>query len=283
MLPSDFSNEPLFFNRQSSQSAASSATSNSACPSAAFLTPQQQPLMLSAGIAKVAHLRFSLQLQHSKLLACELSLDLLALPPAWRASSAPASTWFQVLSASGRHFVQDAQNGQLHTIRPHLQFQQTSPEPVSSPSPIQFVSWDPSRPWRGSTHQSAHQGRPLLQGQLCQTVVPVSSVTRGVFFFFFGVQGSLGVWGWGSQPAHQYVVGQAAYAHGSSGLLPTTRWLNRIDLPFTPFADANKGNQSLRPWRPRSVAFSQVRSVPPSSDGGWTIPLKKRRKKRVAF
>ena len=206
MLPSDFSNEPLFFNRQSSQSAASSATSNSACPSAAFLTPQQQPLMLSAGIAKVAHLRFSLQLQHSKLLACELSLDLLALPPAWRASSAPASTWFQVLSASGRHFVQDAQNGQLHTIRPHLQFQQTSPEPVSSPSPIRFVSWDPSRPWRGSTHQSAHQGRPLLQGQLCQTVVPVSSVTRGVFFFFLGYRGHLGCGGGAvSQPTSMWL------------------------------------------------------------------------------
>jgi len=65
MLPPDVLNEPLFFNRQISQPAASSATTNSACPAAAaaFLTPQQKPLMLSAGITKVAHLKLSLQLQ----------------------------------------------------------------------------------------------------------------------------------------------------------------------------------------------------------------------------
>ncbi len=62
MLPSDISNELLFFNRQISQPAASSATTNSACPSAAFLAVQQKPLMLSAGITKVAHLRLALQL-----------------------------------------------------------------------------------------------------------------------------------------------------------------------------------------------------------------------------
>jgi len=51
MLPSDVLNEQLFFNRQISQPAASSATTNSACPAAAaaFLTPQPKPLMLSAG------------------------------------------------------------------------------------------------------------------------------------------------------------------------------------------------------------------------------------------
>ena len=61
MLPSDVRNEPLFFNRQASQPAASSATTNTAYPAATFLTPQQKPLMLSAGITKVAHLRLSLQ------------------------------------------------------------------------------------------------------------------------------------------------------------------------------------------------------------------------------
>jgi len=109
-------NEPLFFNMQISQPAASSATTNSACPAApaAFLTPQQKPLMLSAGITKVAHLQLSLQLQQPPLLALELRSILLALPPAWRAvvSSAPAATWFQALSASGRQLVQDAQIGQ---------------------------------------------------------------------------------------------------------------------------------------------------------------------------
>ena len=39
MLPSDVLNEPLFFNRQICQPAASSATTNTACPAAAFLTP----------------------------------------------------------------------------------------------------------------------------------------------------------------------------------------------------------------------------------------------------
>ncbi len=57
MLPSDVFNEPLFFNRQISQPA-----TNTACP-AAFLTPQQKPLMLSAGITKVADLPLSSQLQ----------------------------------------------------------------------------------------------------------------------------------------------------------------------------------------------------------------------------
>ena len=60
--------------------------------------------MLSASISKVAHLRLSLQLQEPQLLALELSLVLLAIASAWGAivSSAPASTWFEVLSASGR-------------------------------------------------------------------------------------------------------------------------------------------------------------------------------------
>ncbi len=104
MLPHDILNEPLFFiklfrsplfrstalplyrstalplyrssliNRQISQPSACSATTNSACPAApaAFLTPQQKPLMLSAGVTKVAHLQLSLQLQQPQLLALEL-------------------------------------------------------------------------------------------------------------------------------------------------------------------------------------------------------------------
>ncbi len=85
-----------------------------------------------------------------------------ALPPAWRTivSSAPASTWFQVISASGRQLIQDAQTGQLHIMSPHLQLQQTPPEPVSNPSPVQVISWDPSRPWRGPAHQLARLGSP---------------------------------------------------------------------------------------------------------------------------
>jgi len=48
MLPQDALNDPLFFNRQISQPAASSAAINSARPAAAAtsLTSQQKPLML---------------------------------------------------------------------------------------------------------------------------------------------------------------------------------------------------------------------------------------------
>ncbi|DBA71594.1 TPA: hypothetical protein ACH3X2_001059 [Trebouxia sp. C0005] len=158
MLPSDVLNEPLFFNKQISQPATSPAAINTACPAAAasFVTPQQKPLMLSAGITKVAHLWLSLQLQQPQLLALELNSVLLALPPAWRAvvSSAPAFTWLQVRSASGRQLDQDAQTGQLHTIGPHLQLQQVPLQPVLDPSPVQVISRDPSRPWRGPAHQS---------------------------------------------------------------------------------------------------------------------------------
>ncbi len=50
-LPMDVSKrttkQPLFFNRQISLPVANSATTNTACPAAPFLTPQQKPLMLS--------------------------------------------------------------------------------------------------------------------------------------------------------------------------------------------------------------------------------------------
>ncbi len=78
-------------------------------------------------------------------------------------------------------------------MSPHLQLLQTPSEPVSNPSPVQVISWDPSRAWRGPAHQSAQLDDPLyLQGRLW-----------GPHHL------SLGVWGWGSRPAHQLVVRQA--------------------------------------------------------------------------
>ena len=58
---------------------------------------QQKPLMLSAGIITVAHLRHSLQMEQQQLLNLDLRSGLSVLPPAWRAvvSSAPAASWFQ--------------------------------------------------------------------------------------------------------------------------------------------------------------------------------------------
>jgi len=178
--------------------------------------------MLSVGITKVAHLQLSLQLQQPQLLALELRSVLLALPPAWRVvvSSAPAATWFQALSASGRQLIQHAQTG--HTVSPHLQLLRTPSEPVSNPSPVQVISWDPSRPWRGPAHQSAQLDNPLyLQGRLW-----------GPHHL------SLGVWGWGSQPAHQLVVRQAGQRLRLIRSFATKHPLapKRFDLPPTPFA-----------------------------------------------
>ena len=97
---------------------------------------------------------------------------------------APSSAQSQqpfVFSASGRQLIQDAQTGQLHIISPHLQLQQTPPEPVSNPSPVQVISWDPSRPWRGPAHQPARLGSPCT----CK----VSCGARIILFFFFFLGG----------------------------------------------------------------------------------------------
>ncbi len=54
---------------------------------------------------------------------------------------------------------------------------------------------------------------------------------------------SFGVWGWGSQPAHQLV----AYAYGSSGVCQQAPiGPERYDLPPAPFANANIGAMEFR-------------------------------------
>ncbi|DBA97741.1 TPA: hypothetical protein ACH3X3_012621 [Trebouxia sp. C0006] len=232
MLPSDVLKEPLFFN--------SSATTNTACSAAAFLTPQQKPLMLSAGITKVAHLRLSLQLQQPQLLASELSSVLLALTPAWRTivSSAPACTWFQVLSASGRQLIQDVQTSMLHI---HLQLQQTPPEPVSNPSPVQALE-GPNVP-----ASSARQSLVLARS----AVGPANL--------------SLGVWGWGSQPAHQLVVRQAGLRLRLSRCFATKHPLAPSDLTWGPHLLPTSGqsvDETLQAMELRWVAAMQ-----PSSRG----------------
>ena len=139
------------------------------------------------------------------------------LPPAWRTivSSAPASTWFQFISASGRQLIQDAQTSQLHIISPHLQLQQTPPEPVYNPGPGQVISWDPSRPSRGPAHQPAQLGSLLyLQDQLW-----------GPHHL------SHGVWGWGSPAVQTCCSGQLRLsANPSSGLYTSYRWFINLKL-----------------------------------------------------
>ena len=205
--------------------------------------------MLSASNPKVAYLQHSLQVQQPQLPALELRSLLLALPPAWRAvvSSAPAATWFQVLSVSGSlQFIQDAQTGQLHTISPHLQLQQTQSEPVYNPSPVQVISWVPSRPWSGLAHQSAPLDCPLyLQGRLW-----------GPHHLSLGVVGL----GQSASPISWW-SDKLANAHGSSGLLlPSIHWLRAVRLFPLPTSKQSAA-ETLQAMEVRWVASIQASST----------------------
>ena len=193
----DVLNEPLFLNRQVQVSVPGSAASG-ASSTQRPLTPRDQPLLLAAGITKVAHMHAALRLQHPQPLSDSLQSVLLALPPAWQtfAKSAPSPpAWLQGLTASGDHRIQNASTGQLHTVSPHQhQLLPAQNQGVFNLSPVSVIPWDPSRPWRGPTHQLPQSSPPLYtQGHL------------------WGPDHlSLGVWGWGQQPAHQLVVRQAS-------------------------------------------------------------------------
>ena len=102
--------------------------------------------------------------------------------------SDPTATWCQVRLASGRQLIQDAQTGQFHSVSPHLRLLQNPSEPVSQPGPVQVICSHSSRPRMGPGHQSAQLDSPLyLQGKLWSP---------------HHLPASLGVWGWGSQPAY---------------------------------------------------------------------------------
>ncbi len=223
MLPSDVLNEPLFFNRQISQPAASSATTKAACPAAAFLTPQQNPLMLSAGIIKLAHLRLSLQLQQPQLLASEMSSVLLASSMAhhrqlspnislgFRFSRPPADNSFKMLRQASSTLLAPICNFK----RPH---QSLSVIPALSKSSLGALE--------GPAHQPAQLGSPLcLQGQLG----PASSVAWGVGL---GQSASSSVGGQTSGPT---LTAYQVFGH-QAPIGP-----ERFDLPPTPFANANIG------------------------------------------
>ncbi|KAL3149626.1 hypothetical protein ABBQ32_001668 [Trebouxia sp. C0010 RCD-2024] len=97
MPAGDILNEPLFFNQQILVPLSHSATggSSDSMGSSPF-TPQDQPLMLEAGITKVAHLQAALQSQHPQAFTACLQSILLALPPPWQAiaAAAPAAPAF---------------------------------------------------------------------------------------------------------------------------------------------------------------------------------------------
>ena len=194
----DVLNEPIFFNRQVTVPLGSSAT-GSANGSAASrpLTPHDQPIMLAAGITKLAHLQVALQQQHPPTFTACLQSVLTAIPPPWRAvvTAAPTPpTWQQGLSAAGSQLIQNTQTGQHHSLNSHDQLQESHAQVVTTTSHVRVISWDPSRPWRGPTRQPTQSAAALYsQGQL------------------WGPNHlSVGVWGWGQQPAHQLVVRQAS-------------------------------------------------------------------------
>ncbi|KAL3155280.1 hypothetical protein ABBQ32_013103, partial [Trebouxia sp. C0010 RCD-2024] len=119
-----------------------------------------------------------------------LGPELLAIAAA--APAAPA--WHQGLSASGSQVIQHLPTRQQHSISPQHQLLPTPAQAVSALGPVHVIPWDPSRPWRGPAQQPAQPTAALYsQGQL-----------------WGPGHLSLGVWGWGQQPAHQLVVRQAS-------------------------------------------------------------------------
>ncbi|KAL0038486.1 hypothetical protein WJX77_008030 [Trebouxia sp. C0004] len=195
MPAEDVLNEPIFYNRQVSvppgSSAAGSATDSTASKP---LTPHDQPLLLATGITKVAHLQAALQQQQPAAFTACLQSVLMTMPPPWRASATAAPTapaWRQGLSASGSQLIQNTQTGQHHLLKSHDQLQESHAQAVSATTPVHVISWDPSRPWRGPAQQPTRSAAAL--GQL------------------WGPKHlSVGVWGWGRQPAHQLIVRQAS-------------------------------------------------------------------------
>ena len=154
--------------------------------------------MLAAGITKVAHLQVALKQQHPPAFAGCLQSMLMTMPPSWQAvvvAAPTAPTWQQGLSEFGNQLIQNTQTGQCHPFTSHGQLQQSSVQAASAAHPVRVISWDPSRPWRGPTRQPTESASTTLysQGQL------------------WGPNHlSMGVWGWGQQPAHQLIVRQAS-------------------------------------------------------------------------
>ena len=195
MPAEDILNEPLFFNQQISVPLGSSATGSADDSTTSRpLTPHDQPSMLAAGITKVAHLRVALKQQHPPAFAACLQSMLMTMPPSWQAvvvTAPTAPTWQQGLSASGNQLIQNTQTGQCHSLTSHGQLQQSNVKAASAAHPVRVISWDPSRPWRGPTRQPTESASTTLysQGQL------------------WGPNHlSMGVWGWGQQPAHLFCL-----------------------------------------------------------------------------
>ena len=237
------------------------------------LTPHDQPpRLLAAGITKVAHLQVALKQQHPPALAACLQSMLMTMPPSRQAvvvAAPTAPTWQQGLLASGNQLIQNTLTGQCHSLTSHGQLQQSIVQAASAAHPVRVISWDPSRPWRGPTRQPSESASTTLysQGQL------------------WGPNHlSIGVWGWGQQPAHQLIVRQAnqrlrliqAQKHGilSSGALVYRPRL--LPLPGSNQTSAqalqgleSKGTASMQASPASRVCLS---SDLPDSQPAWMAP-----------
>ena len=113
---------------------------------------------------------------------------------------------FRLMACSGHHVslrslslhvCNECQKQKKQKISPSQLLLPAQLQPVTALCPVQVTPWDPSRPWRGPTAQlgsSAQSSNPLF--------------TQGPFWGPHHL--SLGVWGWGQQPAHQLVVRQVS-------------------------------------------------------------------------
>ncbi|DBA85859.1 TPA: hypothetical protein ACH3X1_005408 [Trebouxia sp. C0004] len=111
--------------------------------------------------------------------------------PRTRALAYGATILFSTISI-GCLQLPATQTGQHHLLKSHDQLQESHAQAVSATTPVHVISWDPSRPWRGPAQQPTRSAAALYsQGQL------------------WGPNHlSVGVWGWGRQPAHQLIVRQ---------------------------------------------------------------------------
>ncbi|KAL3153594.1 hypothetical protein ABBQ38_001542 [Trebouxia sp. C0009 RCD-2024] len=132
-------NEPLFFNQQIPVPLSRSATSGaSGSMGSQPFTPQDQPLLLAAGLTKAV---------------------------ATATPTAPA--WRQGVSSSGIQLIQNTHTGQQHSVSLHSQLLQAPAQAIFAFAPVHVIPWDPSRPWRGPTQQPAQSTVALYsQGPL---------------------------------------------------------------------------------------------------------------------
>ena len=276
----DILNEHLFYNKQVKVPAFSSSVSSSSAvsdsPHARPLTVQDQPQLVTAAITKVAHLQAALHFQQPQPLADALQAVLHLLPPSWQlvTSSQPAAPqWLQCQAASGDVVVQNACSGSLHSVSPNNELLQSNAQPVSAAHHISVVSWDPSRPWRGpAAQQSESATAQYMQGRL------------------WGPEHlSLGVWGFGKQPAHQLIVKQAsqrlrliqAFAKGpSTAPAGLTCKPSFMPLPGSSQTPAQVLSATEARWaaaiQSSATGTARLRSDMPDALPSWMLPAQPR-------